>query len=147
MSSLKSKSLFLQVVQAVNSLGLDMNIHFRVKWPIGSKPVPIRQHLIAVHRLLLILLFVRAAPRCCIIRLIHCTTSAALLLALRTMLHCLNAGPCMLEHGPYSGPAAPVSTVQTAYSCTVHMNMEQSLTSKALNTDDRKSTVFLVACT
>lgn len=62
---LTSKSTFPQMVQAaLYGLGVNMTVDCGIQWTIPTKPVPVRQQLMPLHKMLIIiLLLISAAPR------------------------------------------------------------------------------------
>lgn len=61
---LMSKSAFPQMVQALYGLGVDMTVDCGIQWVIITKPVPVRQQLMPLHKMLIIiLLLISAVPR------------------------------------------------------------------------------------
>lgn len=59
-----SKPTFPQMVQALYGLGVDMTVDCGIQWAIITKPVPVRQQLMPLRKVLvIILLLISAAPR------------------------------------------------------------------------------------
>lgn len=53
-----------QMVQALYGFGVDMTVECGIQWAMITKPVPVRQQLMPLHKMLIIiLLLVSAAPR------------------------------------------------------------------------------------
>lgn len=61
---LMSKSTFPQMVQTLYGLRVNMTVDCGIQWTIPTKPVPVRQQLMPLHKMLIIILMpISAAPR------------------------------------------------------------------------------------